>query len=158
MNKITSASSSTSFNHMAFVEKAQLYNISTLIIFQQNSKVQASNVRIMQPTNKHTQALPPRITQTWLHSPSTLWGHDSPPSDMLNVRRFLTPPQAQKAPTASPLTASVPELRFSTRAWWSCRDALSWARADIESSMQTGTNPVNEQSRESPEKHTGGYC
>lgn len=31
--------------------------------------------------------------------------------------------EAQKAPSASPLTASVPELRFSTRVWWTCRDA-----------------------------------
>lgn len=60
---------------------------------------------------------------------SSLWGHDSPLSDILNVRGFLTPPQNPNAPSASQLTASVPELRFSTRVSWTCRDAR-WAWVD----------------------------
>lgn len=39
---------------------------------------------------------------------------------------LLHKPPTNEAPSASPLTASVPELRFSTRVWWTCRDAR-WA-------------------------------
>lgn len=84
-------------------------------------------------------------------------GHSSPLSDILDVQGFLTPPQtpineAQNAPSASPLSASVPELRFRTRVWWTYRDAR-WAQADIQSPLQTGTNPVNEQSKENLKKN-----
>lgn len=143
-----------------------LYNITALLIVKQYSKVQAPNVRIMHQTNTHRHCQPELLKHGSTVSHSTR-SSPSRVTTVLWLRHWMSrgfsllrkPPtsNAQNTPSASLLTPSVPELRFSTRVWWTCRDA-HWARAVTESSMQTGTNLVNEQSRKSLEKQTCGYC
>lgn len=105
-------------------------SVITPVIFQQ-----APHVRKTQPTHTHRHTLPARVTETWPHSyPLTRVLHPaSGVTTLLWVTYWMSggfsllhKPPTNEAPSASPLTASVPELRFSTRVWWTCRDAR-WA-------------------------------
>lgn len=81
------------------VENEGFFSIIALVIFQQ-----AAHVRTTQPTHTQThtasQSYGDMASQLSNHpgSPSSLWGHDSPLSDTLNVRGFLTPTQTPTNP------------------------------------------------------------
>ena len=95
-------------------------------------------------THTHTanQNNPDVTLQSATHSALQPPGHGSPLSDTLNVLHKPPNHEAQNALGASPLSASV--LRFSMRVRWTFHDAC-WAQADIQSPMQIGTSPMNEQ-------------
>lgn len=129
--------------------------------------VQGPNVSIMNPTNSHyhcqpelprhsSEAVIPDLSIVASRVTALLWVTQQIPWGFSVLHKPKTD-DAQNAPSASPLFASVPGMRFSTQVWWPCRDA-DWVQADMRSPVQTVKNTVNEQSRELYETQTSGYC
>lgn len=109
-----------------------------------NGKVQHNFLGDFSTIIQATETVPSRITQIWRYRRAVTplysihlcseWHTECP-----SVYSSSTNPgwlclvgadAAHQTPSASPLNASTPELRFRTRVWWTRRDAR-WVQADI---------------------------